>query len=120
MYFYPIKSSLGIWLSTNRYDAITFGNVVTAPQDVITAGRGSYIEGGGYRYSAREKGTDPHWTYAHEVDHYRTQDILGAYYLPLHALSQGMGSAELMASPYRYPQSSYIEQWPFKLFPYGR
>jgi hypothetical protein len=117
MYFYASKSSVGQWLTQHAYDAITFGNVVNTTQSVIDAGYGANPYPGRYSYPGTRYGGDPHWTYAHEIDHYQTQDILGPYYIPLHGISQGLGSAGEAVNGSR--GGYYLEQWPFKLLPYG-
>jgi len=113
VYMYPITSGIGKWLQSNFYGAITFGNVVTGPQSMINAPIGAYSYGNGFGTPESAFGTDPAWTSAHEIDHFESQNILGAYYLPLQALSQAAGF---------FPggRDAFLEQYPFKDLPYGR
>jgi hypothetical protein len=113
VYMYPITSGIGKWLQSNFYGAITFGNVVTGPQSMINAPIGAYSYGNGFGTPESAFGTDPAWTSAHEIDHFESQNILGAYYLPLQALSQAAGF-------FSGGRDAFLEQYPFKDLPYGR
>ncbi|EIP98839.1 RHS repeat-associated core domain protein [Opitutaceae bacterium TAV1] len=121
MYFYSIKSGVGNWLYNNVASAITLGNVITAQQSVIDAGFGPYaaIKDGYTRPETGLNYQDDNWTYAHEMDHYQTQNILGAYYLPLQMLSQWTGPFETLLTRQAPQYTPYLEQWPFKQLPYG-
>ena len=68
MYFYDSGDAIGNFGA----DALTVGNVVSGPR---------------YLY----QGSTCSWLNTHEIAHYQNQSALGAYYLPVHMMSQWGG-----------------------------
>ena len=86
------------------YEAITFGNVISGPMELYTKNFSEQL---------------PHyqWLNAHELYHAHGQSpAMGAAYVPLHALSQGVGS---LIETLDFGKGGYfLEQNPFHSYPY--
>jgi len=61
---------------------------------------------------------DSEWTWNHEFTHIDEQRGLGAYYLPVHALSQGLGHLSEPLTGWGN-QWAFMEQAPFTSVPYS-
>jgi len=55
----------------------------------------------------------------HELAHVNDQSVLGVYYIPLHAISQGMGQLSQLFGASPAHQAAFLEQAPFTSSPYS-